>query len=601
MADTNHEIKVLPTGISDWDDIRYYDMFFVDKTEKLKSLVKIKRKIFLSRPRRMGKSILCSMLAELFKKGVTDDFRDTAIYHSWPEQHTYPVIKISFISVTGHDVASFEKSLINELAAAYRQAGFPEVMQFKSESESLDDFLKRLYDISNENRLVLLIDEWDHPLSSRLGSEEKFNDILSVLKQFYSWVRRLNHLRFVLVTGIMRYRSASLFTGQDIRDISMDPAYASLIGYTHEELITNYAPYIKEAAKRRGESEEELIAQLKDYYDGFCFDANAQVKLYSPWDINQFFDSIAPDAEPGQTPEFKPFWMDSSNAADALKEFLSKRQIDFNELCSLKYHDIELDSDELTTPVDFAQVKILPLLAESGYLTIKGIVSQTAESVRYRCGLSNAAVLQRFDYVLKTHIQAKTRLKPAQVSAVKTVLGKALEQGDINQVCKSLNELLCGLPYDIYLNANEALYRTLIANWIRDVATNVREETFNYKGRSDIELVKGNNAYVLELKLIHNITENDAKRSYQSKYRLIKAAAQQISNNGYAVNPHTDGLPVTAVVLVISNKRRCIAAWHKFNAHSASCGRLSTVNLFNKYNAAQAQINSANQTANSVV
>lgn len=601
MADTNHEIKVLPTGISDWDDIRYYDMFFVDKTEKLKSLVKIKRKVFLSRPRRMGKSTLCSMLAELFKNGVTDDFLDTAIHGSWPEKRTYPVISISFINISGNDVKTFENSLIDELVEAYKDAGFPEVEQFQSGTNSLDAFLKKLYSISNKHRLVLLIDEWDHPLSSNLGNEEKFNDVLSVLKQFYSWVRRIKHLRFVLVTGIMRYRSASLFTGQDIRDISMDPAYASLIGYTHEELITNYAPYIKEAAKRRGESEEELIAQLKDYYDGFCFDTNAQVKLYSPWDINQFFDSIAPDAEPGQIPEFKPFWMDSSNAADALKEFLSKRQIDFNELCSLKYHDIELDSDELTTPVDFSQVKILPLLAESGYLTIKGIVSQTAESVRYRCGLSNAAVLQRFDYVLKTHIQAKTRLKPAQVSAVKTVLGKALEQGDINQVCKSLNELLCGLPYDIYLNANEALYRTLIANWIRDVATNVREETFNYKGRSDIELVKGNNAYVLELKLIHNITENDAKRSYQSKYRLIKAAAQQISNNGYAVNPHTDGLPVTAVVLVISNKRRCIAAWHKFNAHSASCGRLSTVNLFNKYNAAQAQINSANQTANSVV
>ena len=88
MADTNHEIKVLPTGISDWDDIRYYDMFFVDKTEKLKSLVKIKRKVFLSRPRRMGKSILCSMLAELFKNGVTADFLDTAIHGSWPEKRT---------------------------------------------------------------------------------------------------------------------------------------------------------------------------------------------------------------------------------------------------------------------------------------------------------------------------------------------------------------------------------------------------------------------------------------------------------------------------------------------------------------------------------
>lgn len=601
MADTNHEIKVLPTGISDWDDIRYYDMFFVDKTEKLKSLVKIKRKVFLSRPRRMGKSILCSMLAELFKNGVTDDFLDTAIHGSWPEKRTYPVISISFINISGNDVKTFENSLIDELVEAYKDAGFPEVEQFQSGTNSLDAFLKKLYSISNKHRLVLLIDEWDHPLSSNLGNEKNFNDVLSVLKQFYSWVRRIKHLRFVLVTGIMRYRSASLFTGQDIRDISMDPAYASLIGYTHEELITNYAPYIKEAAKRRGESEEELIAQLKDYYDGFCFDANAQVKLYSPWDINQFFDSITPDAEPGQIPEFKPFWMDSSNAADALKEFLSKRQIDFNELCSLKYHDIELDSDELTTPVDFAQVKILPLLAESGYLTIKGIVSQTDESVRYRCGLPNTAVLKKFDYVLKTHIQDKIKLKPAKVSAVKAALGKALEQGNISQVCKSLNELLCELPYDIYLNANEALYRTLIANWIRDVASNVREETFNYKGRSDIELVKGNNAYVFELKLIHNITENNAKRSYQSKYRLIKAAAQQISNNGYAVNPHTDGLPVTAVVLVISNKRRCIAAWLKFDAHSASCGHLSPVNLFNKYNAAQAQINSANQTANSVV
>ena len=402
MTESIQELKVLPTGISDWDDIRFYDLFFVDKTEQLKSLVQNKRKVFLARPRRMGKTTLCSMLAELFSKGVTDDFCDTAIYHSWPEQRTYPVISISFLNVSGNDVRSFEKSLINELAAAYRIAGFPEVDQFKREAESLDNFLTKLDAISDENRLVLLIDEWDHPLTSKLDSGQIFNDILAVLKQFYSWLHRIEHARFVLITGITHYYAAELIIGHDICDISRDPAYASLLGFTHEELINKYAPYIKEAAQRRGESEAELIAQLKKYYYVFCFDANAQVKLYSPWDINQFFESVTPDAEPGQIPEFKPFWMDSSNAADALKEFLSKRQIDFNELCSLKYHDIELDSDELTTPVDFFQVKILPLLAESGYLTIKGIVSQTAESVRYRCGLSNAAVLQRFDYVLKT-------------------------------------------------------------------------------------------------------------------------------------------------------------------------------------------------------
>lgn len=173
MADTNHEIKVLPTGISDWDDIRYYDMFFVDKTEKLKSLVKIKRKVFLSRPRRMGKSILCSMLAELFKNGVTDDFLDTAIHGSWPEKRTYPVISISFINISGNDVKTFEYSLIDELVEAYKDAGFPEVEQFQSGTNSLDAFLKKLYSISNKHRLVLLIDEWDHPLSSNLGNEKK--------------------------------------------------------------------------------------------------------------------------------------------------------------------------------------------------------------------------------------------------------------------------------------------------------------------------------------------------------------------------------------------------------------------------------------------
>ena len=582
MSDLKPELKNLPIGVSDWEAIRKADYFFVDKTAQLRNLVS-KPKIFLSRPRRMGKSMLCSMLKNLFTNGVRD-FEGTAVHDLWTEdQGSDAVINLSFYRVKGDNLASFENSLISKIVTAYKLAGYPEVEAFAQDANNLDNFLDKLNQISRKDYLVFLIDEWDHPLSSNLGDEEKYNIALTVLQTFYSWLRELDHLRFVLVTGIMRYKSTSLFTGQDIRDISMDPDYASLVGYTHEELITNYAPYIKEAARRLGISEDELIAQLEAYYDGFCFDEEAKVKLYSPWDINLFFDAVAPNSSPTKMPKFQPYWMDSSNAAEALKYYLQSRPTDFKELCELKYKNTELTAKAITSPVDFAQISVLPLLAESGYLTIKGI-KQGGSNPTFYCGLPNREVLDEFDWVLMDHINTRiSKSNKKLLSTVKQGLGKALLQGDIKSVCYLLNEIFSGILYDTFKFPHEALYRTLIAGWFRDVATEVREETPNYKGRSDIELTIGDKFYVFELKLIHNITPNDNKRSFKDKYGLLKAASQQIISKGYAVNPHTEGKPVIGVALVISNMRRCIAAWHQFDANGGSCGLVSTVNLFTKY------------------
>ena len=293
----------LPIGISDWSEIRADDLFFVDKTAPLARLVMNQRKIFLSRPRRMGKSSLISMLGDLFAHGVKN-FEGTAIYDKWPVKETFPVITLPFNNVTGANADEIVSSFKTLLAKACKHAGFKEVVKTDQE---LGDYLSYLEDVSQGKRLVFLIDEWDAPLSSNLGNQALCESILAIFKEFYEWLRNLNKVRFILVTGIMRYHSTSLFGGQDIQDISMEPRWASLVGLIHEELVTNYAPYIKVAAARRGCTEAQLIADLKDFYNGFCFDSKAQVKLYCPLAINKFFAPIASDAEDASTSDIPEF------------------------------------------------------------------------------------------------------------------------------------------------------------------------------------------------------------------------------------------------------------------------------------------------------
>lgn len=203
-----------------------------------------------------------------------------------------------------------------------------------------------------------LIDEWDHPLSQTIDNEPLFSATLSVLSIFYDWLRNINAPRFILVTGIMRYHEASLFTGQDIQDISMDPYWGDLLGITQDELVTYYATYIEQAAQRLQLSQDELLAELKLYYDGFCFDEDAQVKLYCPYSLNKFFEPVSPKQGPNKVPKFDTFWMNSAGASQAVRRLLASRKIDLPQiqgLCDGK--DVIITQDELSQPQYFSKVE----------------------------------------------------------------------------------------------------------------------------------------------------------------------------------------------------------------------------------------------------
>ena len=194
----------MPFWQSEWSSIQAERLFFIDKTPLILDLVK-KPKVSLARPDGFGKTLLLSMIEDLFQNG-TQNFQNTAICDMWPEHERYPVVRLSFINVpyaqeagqAVDDVASFEASLIEELGRAYQRAGFaPEEIDAYKKDATLHGFLSKLSNFSNQQRLVFLIDEWDVPLSAHLDNEVRFDALRRSLNVFYNWLRTLN-LRFLL-------------------------------------------------------------------------------------------------------------------------------------------------------------------------------------------------------------------------------------------------------------------------------------------------------------------------------------------------------------------------------------------------------------------
>ena len=157
----------------------------------------------------------------------------------------------------------------------------------------------------------------------------------------------------------MRYHETSLFTGKDIQDISMELRWSNLMGVTEDELTLSYEPYIEIAAERLQCSKAELVAKLKRHYDGFCFDDQAQTKLYCPFSLNKFFEAVALDNLPNELPVFGDYWMKCADALSALGYLLQSRKIDLPQMLALKEQDVTLTYDELSEPQYFSQVQIL--------------------------------------------------------------------------------------------------------------------------------------------------------------------------------------------------------------------------------------------------
>ena len=561
------QLPNITIGVSAFPEIRQKGTLFVDKTAKLPWLLEYYG-VFFARPRRFGKTTLAYMLFELFMHGK-EQFKGLAVYDTWPEKQCYPTIMISLYGLDKPETfeASFCKRFIDALGAA----GLPELKERAQGITDIDDLFSKVRDELLSLATVWLIDEVDYPLSVNLDNHQAFDANASVLKKFFAQLRMLSTVHFILVTGIMRYQNTSVFSGQDIVNISMEPDFADLLGYTQAEVEANFAPYIARAAGMLGLSREAFLERLKLQYDGFCFDYEASVSLYCPWSINSFFQQCA--RSPNKKLNFRSFWMNSANASTALRSFLQARRVDLKFLDQALNSELKVAATDFNDPSAFEQLNLPSIMVQSGYLSIKRIAEADAASSRakYYCGFPNLEVESEFATVALA-VSMADLLGQRAFEQIMAELRGSVRALDMAAVARALNSMLVGVYYDSWANFDESHYRTFIELSLIASCSSfiVRAETYNSHGRSDIELEYDGKLLVIELKRLY-----DAKAGTNQTACLAVAqeAQDQVLGRKYSQNFDAMQRPPykerNAVVVVISDKARQIVYWRLLSLDKA--------------------------------
>ena len=321
MTDEEISLERLPIDCTSFSDIRNSNQIYVDKTALIAEFAKLKATYFLARPRRFGKSLLINTLADLFSNGLLN-FKGLDIENTWHDR-TYKVIRIDFSNYKDKTIEEIIVNLTDELLI---QTGFIDQinrLDAKGNYYTPDFILKYIATKIEDRSYVLLIDEYDAPLTHLLDNKEQLDKVISILNNFYSTVKSCSSkFRFIFITGVTRIAYLSIFSAfNNLIELTLNNKYANLLGITDDELKKYFHPYVEYAAKILDMPISDVYAALKARYDGFKFSFTSNNTLYNPWSIINFF--LNPQDG------FKNYWFDSGGTPSILINYLKvKRDVD---------------------------------------------------------------------------------------------------------------------------------------------------------------------------------------------------------------------------------------------------------------------------------
>ena len=509
----NEKLKALPIGTYNFEKLRRMNCVYVDKTARLMELVEAGAWYFLSRPRRFGKSLTLSTLDALFG-GKAELFRGLAAEAWAAEQakHPAPVLRLDMSMMDTRGVSEFEASLIRELTRRAESAG----VHVKSilPGGVFQDLIIGLYDQGGP--VVVLIDEYDKPILDKIGNLEAAEAMREALRTLYTVLKGCDeYLRFVMLTGISKFTKTGVFSAMNnLMDISMTERFGDVVGYTQEELERDFAGWIDDAAGKMRLSRQEFLMQMKDYYDGFCFDG--ATRLYNPFSIlNFFFNS-----------RFSNYWYESGSPS-----FI---------VAYMKRHDI-LDPEayrHLVVKESFASSQEIErarpesFLYQAGYLTIEKWEEQSL-TLDY----PNREVLDSIAGMYLEHVYNVERY-----DSIGSDLWRALSEGDVARGVQLYNTALASIPYQDLARRDESLYRSLFLMLLRGAGITAHGEVPTNRGRSDVLVLFPHRVVVLEFKLA---------RSEGEIARLQTEGQRQIEEKGYTKPFDADRRAVTSAVVVV--------------------------------------------------
>ena len=508
-----------PVGIQTFENIREGNYLYIDKT---KYIVDFRNKgmkyVFLSRPRRFGKSLFASTLQAYFD-GRKELFTGLAIADYEKEWVKHPVLHFDMSGAKHFDAESL-KGYLDFILLPYEE------IYGKGESEDtpnkrLEGVVKRAYKQTGK-KAVVIIDEYDAPLLDVVHEKENLNDLSLIMQNFYSPLKKLDpYLEFCFLTGITKFPQLSIFSElNNLDNISMYDQYSAICGISQTELTTVMKRDVEGLGKALGMSYDECLEALRNYYDGYHFSENSE-DVFNPFSLIKALNAQ----------KIGSYWFGSGTPT-----FLLKQLEKFNvNLTTLDGQDVLLSSFD-QSPEEMTDA--LPLLYQSGYLTIKKYDPMFRQ---YTLGIPNKEVR---DGLLNSLIPRY--VNPHRVENDAFLLGfcKAVYRGDIEEALEHMRTYMATIPYDLE-NHTEKHYQTIFYLMFSFLNIYIRTEVKSAIGRADAVMHMPDTIYVFELKVDKSADE----------------ALAQIDSKDYMLPYRADGKRLVKVGISFDSKQRTIAEW----------------------------------------
>ena len=513
------QLKKCPLGVQTFEKVIEEDLLYVDKTQYIYSLAQNYSCVFLSRPRRFGKSLLASTLHSYFA-GKKELFKGLAIERLETEWAEHPVLHFDMSTAKHMDKETLEQELNGKLSDYEEIYGKSKTGKTKL-NQRLESLIVNAY-AQTGSKVVVIIDEYDAPLLDVVHEDEQLPQLRQVMRNFYSPLKACDpYLRFVFLTGITKFSPMSIYSDlNNLTNISMDEEYAGICGITEEELTAQLADYVDAIADNQGKTHEEVLQQLKQNYDGYHFSWPSP-DIFNPFSLLNALSDKRVDS----------YWF-ASGTPTYLIEMMRKFGVAPSQI-----GPTEAMAPAFDAPTE-RMTSLIPLLYQSGYLTIKDYYE---EDYIYVLDIPNKEIrIGLMESLLPNYVQSAAN---EGLTAIADMY-MALLEGDLDGMLRKLQQFLLTVPYCENTNY-EGHYQQLLFVIFSLLGRYVDVEVRTATGRVDMVMQAFGKLYLFELKL----------------NRSAAAAMQQINLNDYPARFSQCGLPIVKVGINFDTATRTLSDW----------------------------------------
>ena len=525
------------------------DQIYVDKTEYIYNLINNEARVFISRPRRFGKSLTLDTIATLFETGVEPYFKGTWIYDKWTEP-TYPVLRLNFLNFDKNSLEKFNNKLNSKITEF---AELNHVTTYKEKEEAEDSIDHLLEQLRLENRqIVILIDEYDCQMTANINNETLYKQFQEKIKSFYANIKDKFAIKFLGITGVTRLKDVAIFSvGSDINDITNDSAYSQMIGFTRDEIKKYYIDYLTLAASYENKCRveevtdtqiESMLDMMAQNYDGYCFDEFYKKKVFSTWSVNKFFQSVVSN----KFVYFGEYWYDNGGLPSILVNYLKTHELNAFEYLN-KEKSVTIPVNDFLNPTSLTTINQNVLMCQTGYLTLRSAL--TSGDLTVDLGIPNGEIYKALNRLLAINFYKEG------IYALAKGVRDLLDAGEIEDIIDRFNSVINSVSYDHFPINSEATVQNYLYLFLIGAGIETTTESHSSKGRADLIIETKNRRLVFELKYAEDETVAKTK---------LSEAVEQIKSRDYGnTEPKKAELLRIAAVFNADPKVRAFTEYQK--------------------------------------